>query len=66
MTPKDCQKLCENNKECKGFMFVSKYAPKRDPSCILKRKLKNEMNHENGQIISGPAKCPDPPGKFYF
>ena len=47
-------------------MFVSKFAPKRDPSCILKRELKNEKNNVNGQIISGPATCLDPPGKFVF
>ena len=64
MTAKQCQEVCESTVGCKGFMLISPDAPKREPSCTLKRELKNGKIHQNGYIISGPAKCPDPPGNL--
>ena len=64
MTAKQCQEVCESTVGCKGFMLISPDAPKREPSCTLKRVLKNGKIHQNGYIISGPAKCSDPPSKL--
>ena len=55
MRAKQCQEVCENTVGCKGFMLISPDAPKREPSCILKRELKNGKIHQNGYIISRPA-----------
>ena len=64
MTATQCQDKCQGTEGCQGFMLISPDAPVREPTCTLKRALKNGKNHPNGYIISGPAKCPDPPGKI--